>query len=407
MPDAVHCSSRLVFKDAYRRYDFGDAHPLTPRRMETGVGLLEAAGMVGPPGSPDRLEPPPAAREHLLLAHAAAYVDGVQHVGLFADDPLVQAEAARWGLGRGDTPAFSGMHDVSADIAGGTLHAVEGVVGGAYRHAFNPAGGLHHAMRARAAGFCIYNDASIAIAATLARGGVERVLYLDFDAHHGDGVQAAFLDDPRVLTFSVHESGRHLFPGTGYTHEVGAGAGHGYAFNLPMEPFTEDDSWTGALERLLPLLFHQFKPDLVVSQHGCDSHVWDPLTHLRLSTQSYVAQAQLVHTLAHASTAAGRWVALGGGGYDWVRVVPRSWAIVWAEMSGRGLPPDLPPAWAATWEEDAVTHDFWPLPTPFLDQPSTWPRAPRRAEIERVNREHLEALLRAAETLVPPRRQPD
>jgi acetoin utilization deacetylase AcuC-like enzyme len=383
------CAARLVCRPEYLAYDFGPAHPLRPERIRASLDLLVELGLG--PRPEEWLRPPAASVAELGLAHTPGYIAAVQRLDPSADDPLLAAEAGRWGLGPGDSPAFVGMHTAAAFVAGGTLGAVRGVLDGTFPHAFNPAGGLHHALRDRASGFCIYNDPAVAIAAALRERGA-RVLYLDFDAHHGDGVQAAFYDEPRVLTFSIHETGRCLFPGTGFADELGAGPGRGYSLNLPVEPFTEDASWLEALD-LLPPLAAQFAPALVVSQHGCDSHAWDPLTHLRLSTRAFAAQARLVHDLAH-RVAGGRWVALGGGGYDWVRVVPRSWAIVWAEMSGRGLPERLPQAWAARWAEPARREGFWPLPERLLDDPATWPAPPRRADIERDNRRRVEALRR-------------
>jgi len=384
------CAARLVYRPEYATYDFGAEHPLRPVRLHASLDLLSSLEL-GP--APDQqLQPPPASTAELGLIHTSRYVDAVQSLDPFADDPLVMAELARWGLGPGDSPAFVGMHAAAAMVAGGTLHAVRGVLDGAFDHAFHPAGGLHHALRERASGFCIFNDAAIAIAAAL-RQREARVLYLDFDAHHGDGVQAAFYDEPRVLTFSIHETGRHLFPGTGDLHELGEGLGRGYSLNLPVEPFTADDSWLAALESLLPPIAEWFAPDVIVSQHGCDSHAWDPLTDLRLSTRAFAAQAHLVHGLAHRH-AGGRWVALGGGGYDWARVVPRSWAAVWAEMSSQALPERIPAGWAARWSEPARGAGFWPLPELLLDDPL--PATPRRAEIEHTNRGRAESLRQLA-----------
>ena len=384
----AECASRLVYRPEYQTYDFGPQHPLRPERIRASLDLLESLGL-GP--RPDQqLQPPAATPEQIQLVHDRAYVDAVERLDLFSDDVLFRAEAVKWGLGAGDSPAFAGMHQASARIAGGTLHALRGVLDGCLQHAFHPAGGLHHALRARASGFCIYNDAAIAIAAALQEHEA-RVLYLDFDAHHGDGVQAAFYDEPRVLTFSMHETGRHLFPGTGFAHELGEGLGRGYSVNLPVEPFTEDGSWLEALELLLPPLAEWFAPDVIVSQHGCDAHHWDPLTDLRLSTRAFAAQARLVHDLAH-RVAHGRWIALGGGGYDWARVVPRSWACVWAEMTGQRLPEEVPEAWAARWEPAARQEGMWPMPRRLLDDADAWPATPRRAQIERLNRARAEAL---------------
>ncbi|HEX8969405.1 MAG TPA: acetoin utilization protein AcuC, partial [Chloroflexota bacterium] len=276
------CAARLIYRPEYQDYDFGPQHPLRPERIVASFDLIDALG-IGPRAD-QQLGPPGATLDELHLVHEPAYVDAVQRLDLFADDPLLAAEAERWGLGPGDSPAFMGMHATSALIAGGTLHGLRGVLDGAFEHAFNPAGGLHHALRGHASGFCVYNDAAIAIAAAL-REREARILYLDFDAHHGDGVQAAFYDEPRVLTFSIHETGRHLFPGTGFSHELGEGLGRGYSLNLPVEPFTEDASWLESLQLLLMPVAEWFAPDAIVSQHGCDSHHWDPLTDLRLSTR--------------------------------------------------------------------------------------------------------------------------
>jgi acetoin utilization deacetylase AcuC-like enzyme len=362
----AECDARFVYRPEYLGYDFGPRHPLRPERIRTSLQLMQTLGIA--PTAEQQLEAPTANTDELELVHDPSYVDAVQRFDLFGDDPAFGAEASPWGLGPGDTPVFSGMHAVSALIAGGTLNALRGVLQGDFRHAFNPAGGLHHALRNRASGFCVYNDAAVAIAAAL-REHEARVLYLDFDAHHGDGVQAAFYDEPRVLTFSIHETGRHLFPGTGFAHELGEGLGRGYSLNVPVEAFTEDGSWLECLDLLVPPIAEWFAPDVIVSQHGCDSHSSDPLTDLRLSTRAFVAQAHLVHELAH-QVAGGRWIALGGGGYDWERIVPRSWSGVWAEMGGHTLPEDL------------------------LDPVETWPAVPRRAEIERTNRARAEALRR-------------
>ena len=353
-----------MFRPEYATYDFGPQHPLRPERLTTSFALFTTAGLA--PTAQERLAPAAATLDELQLVHSRRYIEAVQMLDGDAEHHGLADEAIRWGLGWGDTPAFTGMHAASAAIAGGTLHAVRGVLDGSFDHAFNPAGGLHHAMPERASGFCIYNDPAIGIAGAL-EAGAARVLYLDFDAHHGDGVQAAFYGDPRVLTFSIHESGRHLFPGTGFVHELGEGRGHGYSLNLPVEPFTDDAAWLGAVELVVPRIAESFRPDVIVSQHGCDSHAWDPLTHLHLSTRAYAAQARLVHELTHRLTG-GRWVATGGGGYDWVRVVPRSWSFVWAEMSGRAVPEELPVDWLERWSSVAKAQGFWPLPRHFLDE---------------------------------------
>ncbi len=369
------CPALYLFSPRYLAYDFGPDHPLRPERGRALQDLLAAMRLLDGRHVCVR-EPAPATEEELLLAHAPAYVDTVKALSGGLRDPA-RAEAA--GLGEGDTPAFPGMHEAAATIAGGTLAAARAVMAGEVAHAFNPGGGLHHAHRHRASGFCIYNDLVVAIAAVVQEYEA-KVLYLDFDVHHGDGVQAAFYDDPRVLTVSFHETGRYLFPGTGAVLELGTGPGLGYSVNVPLTAFTQDDSWLAAVEALVPALAERFRPDLIVSQFGCDGHAWDGQAHFRLTTAAYARAARLVHELAH-EHCRGRWVATGGGGYDPVRVVPRVWTLLWAEMRGAALPETLPEPWLARWAPLAAG----PMPHTFIDPPEIVPPIPRRPQIEREN----------------------
>jgi acetoin utilization protein AcuC len=244
------------------------------------------------------------------------------------------------GIGPGDTPPFRGMHEAAGLVCGATVAAAAAVLYGSALHAFSPAGGLHHAMPDRAAGFCIYNDPAVAIAWLLSRG-VERIAYVDVDVHHGDGVERVFADDPRVLTISLHETGRLLFPGTGFAHEIGEGAARGTIANLPLPAWTTDDLYLAAFDVLVPPLLRAFQPDILVTQLGADSHYTDPLAHLALTVNGYGALAERLHGLAHTITA-GKWVATGGGGYQWAEVVPRAWCTYLAEMLGEELPAELP-----------------------------------------------------------------
>ena len=346
----------LVWGEALRDYDFGPGHPLTPKRFGPGVDLLQAVGA-------DRLmEPEEASDEALARLHARHYIEQVRS---FSDHPW---QPAAMGVGTGDVPAFHGMHEVSARIAGGSIDAVERILAGDAKHAFSPAGGLHHAMRTRAAGFCIYNDVALAVAA--ARDAGHRVMYIDLDVHHGDGVQAMFWDDPQVLTFSVHESGRSLFPGTGMVEELGAEQGEGFAVNMPLDHGVGDESWWSVVDFALPVLADMFKPSFIVSQHGCDTHALDPLAHLRVTTASYQRVCGLVDRLAH-EHAEGRWFATGGGGYDAFRVVPRSWALVWLAQAHRDAPALTPEAWRERWSEAAEAFGQAPPPVELIDPPRT------------------------------------
>jgi acetoin utilization protein AcuC len=347
----------LVFGRRSTTYDFGPGHPLTPRRFGPGIDLLRSVG--AEPG----LAPEPASDEELLRCHQRRYVEVVKR---FSASPF--GEEPRAGIGEGgDDPPFTGMHEAGAMVAGGSLRAVEAVLRGDVEHAFHPGGGLHHAMPARASGFCIYNDPALAIAR--ARQDGLRVLYVDLDVHHGDGVQAIHWDDPGVLTLSLHESGRYLFPGTGGVGELGEGLAAGTSVNVPMEPGTGDGAWLQAVWTFLPELAAAFGPDLVVSQHGADSHAWDPLAHLRVTTTAMGEAARLVDAVAHRH-AGGRWLATGGGGYDAYRVVPRSWSLVWLAGAHREVPRSTPQPWRERWAPEAARYGQAPLPDAFDDLPN-------------------------------------
>ncbi len=346
----------LVFGPRSTTYDFGPAHPLTPRRFGPGIDLLRAVG--ASPG----LAPEPASDDELAWCHDPRYIEIVRR---FSQAPYGEPLA---GIGEyGDDPPFEGMHEAAAAVAGGSLRAMEAVLAGDHEHAFHPGGGLHHAMRDRASGFCIYDDPALAIA--LARRQGLRVLYLDFDVHHGDGVEALHADDPGVLTFSIHETGRYLFPGTGAADDTGTGAAAGTVVNVPLEPSTGEGAWLDAVRLLVPELAAAFGPDVVVSQHGADSHAWDPLAHLRVTTTAMGAAARLVDAVAH-RYAGGRWLATGGGGYDAYRVVPRAWAHVWLAGAHREVPSATPAAWRDRWADEAARFGQAPLPSAFDDAPN-------------------------------------
>ncbi len=346
----------LVYGPRSASYDFGPAHPLTPRRFGPGIELLRAVG--AEPG----LAPEPAPDDELLWCHAPRYLEIVKR---FSRQPYGPAEA---GIGEGgDDPAFAGMHEAGAMVAGGSLRATEAILRDDVEHAFHPGGGLHHAMPDHASGFCIYDDPALAIAR--ARRDGLRVLYVDLDVHHGDGVQAIHWADPGVLTVSFHETGRTLFPGTGGVGELGDGIAAGTSVNVPLEPGTGENAWLAAIEAVLAEVAAAFGPDLIVSQHGADSHAWDPLAHLRVTTTAMGRAARLVDRLAHRH-AAGRWLATGGGGYDAYRVVPRTWSLVWLAGAHRDVPVATPSAWRERWAGDAARFGQAPLPATFNDLPN-------------------------------------
>lgn len=345
----------LVFGPSSLEHDFGPGHPLTPRRFGPGIDLLRTLG--AEPG----LAPEPAADQELEWCHTPRYIRVVRR---FSEDPWGLPEA---GIGPGDDPPFAGMHEAAASVAGGSIRAMEAILRGDVEHAFQPGGGLHHAMPDRAAGFCVYNDPALAIAR--ARRAGLRVLYLDFDVHHGDGVQAIFWRDPGVLTVSIHESGRYLFPGTGSLSELGEDDAAGTSVNVPLDPGTGESGWLTAVRLIVPELAATFGPDVVVSQHGSDSHAWDPLAHLRNNTTAMGAAARLTDGIAH-RWAGGRWLATGGGGYDVYRVVPRAWSLVWLAGAHRETPGRIDPGWRDRWASEAARYGADSLPERFTDEPN-------------------------------------
>ncbi|MDA3023637.1 MAG: acetoin utilization protein AcuC [Actinomycetota bacterium] len=370
MTERVHPVA-LVREASAEDYDFGRDHPLAPVRVTLTHALIEDTGLATAPGvvhvTPE-VEPERDLRDTLRV-HDADYVATVHDLSraiepgtrfLDASDDL-RARAATVGLGAGDTPAFAGVHDASLAVVRASAAAARRVLSGEVLHAFNPGGGLHHAMPDRAAGFCVYNDVAVAIA-TLLDDGAERVAYVDVDVHHGDGVERMFADDPRVLTISLHESGSTLFPGTGDATDVGVGAGRASVVNVPFAPQTSGAVWLDAFDAVVEPLVRAFQPDVLVTQLGCDTHATDPLAHLALTLDDMAAIAKRLHALAH-EAAEGRWVATGGGGYQLVSVVPRAWTLAFAEMTGAPLPTETP----MTWRELVVARTGQAPPRDFDD----------------------------------------
>ena len=371
----------LVLCPEVRIYDHGPAHPLRPQRVLLTWDLISKTGLLDRPNV-ETLACRIATEDEIGLVHTAGFIDATRRAG--------DGEPGDWrpfGYGPGDNPIFPDMHRAGALVVGASLIAAERVLGGDVAHAFNAAGGLHHAMPSRASGFCVYDDPAVAIAWMLEHG-VERVAYVDVDVHHGDGPQAIFYDDPRVLTVSIHESGEYLFPGTGFVHERGSGAAEGTKVNVPLPPGTGDAAWLEAFTEVVPPLVRAWKPDVLVSQLGCDTHHSDPLAHLRLTTHAYREAARHLHALAH-EAAGGRWLATGGGGYQWARVVPRAWTLYFAEMCDAELADQLPESWI----EDAEFALRGPVPTTFSDQPLDGDDdAEARSVVEQVRRSAFQAL---------------
>lgn len=323
---------RLLYSDELTRYDFGADHPMAPGRVRHAVELADQLGVLA---GFEVVEPPTADLELVRRVHTDDYIEAVR---LAITDP-------RHGLGTSDNPIFPGMHEITARVLTATVEAARSVWSGEVDRAVNISGGLHHAMPDRASGFCIYNDVAAAIS-WLLEAGCERVAYLDVDVHHGDGVQQIFYDDPRVLTISLHETPRYLFPGTGYPDETGGPNAPGSAVNVALPPGTGDADWLRAFDAVVPEALAAFAPMMLISQHGCDSHARDPLADLDLSVdgqrESYLRIAALADQVC-----GGRWVATGGGGYAVLDMVPRAWAHLLGVVSGQPIAVDtaLPQSW--------------------------------------------------------------
>jgi len=318
----------FIYTDAYLDYDYGPAHPLRIGRLKLAYELINGYGLLDL-RSAQFLPTLKAEPKELAVYHSEEYLNILRE----ANEGRITGEAYLYGLGPGDNPIFPGLLDWSLLVTGATLQAIDFVASEKGKVAFNIAGGLHHAMRSRASGFCYINDPVIGIMKLLSRG--RRVAYIDIDAHHGDGVQEAFYESNRVLTISLHETGSTLFPGTGFEYEIGEGEGEGYSVNLPFPPYTDDEVYVWAFEEVVPELIHAFRPDIVVTQLGVDTFYNDPLTNLDLSILGYERVLHRIKDLAP------KWVALGGGGYD-IFNVAKAWTLAWAVMNGVELKEELP-----------------------------------------------------------------
>ncbi|WP_066063427.1 acetoin utilization protein AcuC [Neobacillus soli] len=372
----------FVFSEELLKYKFSNHHPFNQFRLKLTVDLLNKINAL----NPEQVFPPRMASEdELALIHDRNYIEAVKKAG---QGMLPKEIAENYGLGTEDTPVFPNMHEASSLLVGGTLTAVDQVMSGQVLHALNLGGGLHHGFRGKASGFCIYNDSSVAIK-YLQEKYKARVLYIDTDAHHGDGVQWSFYDDPNVCTLSIHETGRYLFPGTGNINERGQGAGYGYSFNIPVDAFTEDESFLEAYTQSIREVAAFFKPDVILTQNGADSHYYDPLTHLSATMKIYREIPRIAHEIAH-QYCNGKWIAVGGGGYDIWRVVPRAWALIWLEMTeNSNCYGELPADWVDSWQEESPVK----LPREWDDPDNLYTPIPRKAEITEKNLLTLEKAL--------------
>lgn len=372
----------FIYSPEQLDYKFSETHPFNQKRLQLTMDLLKQINAL----QPEQIKTARVATdEELLLGHDAAYIDIVKRAG---HGELRNGEGEVYGIGTEDTPIFKNMHEASAMFVGGTLTACDYVMQGKTNHALNLGGGLHHGFHGKASGFCIYNDSTVAIK-YMQKKYDARVLYIDTDAHHGDGVQWSFYDDPNVCTLSIHETGRYLFPGTGAVTERGNGEGYGTSFNIPLDAFTEDGSFLEVYETAIREVIAYFKPDVILTQNGADAHYFDPLTHLYSTIKTYEVIPKIAHELAH-EFCEGRWIAVGGGGYDIWRVVPRAWSMVWLAMTNQQVPTGaIPQEWLENWQKEApVTL----IPT-WEDPEDLYEPIPRKEEITEKNQQTLEKAL--------------
>ena len=365
----------LLFHDRYSDYNFGPEHPFSPVRQEMTMDLLDALGV---PLTPEA--PPVATRNDVRRVHSEPFVEMVET----ASDGTPPPEARSFGLHTGDVPVFEGMDAATRGLVGGTLHGARLIADEEATRVLQFGGGLHHAHRARASGFCVYNDLSVAI--DVLREHDLRVAYVDVDVHHGDGVQHLHEEDPGVLTVSLHETGRALFPGTGHVEEVGKGPGKGFALNVPLAPYTEPDSYLDVFEHVVPHALQHFQPDVIVAQCGGDAHFSDPLADLLLTTQAYETIFRRLLALAD-DHAEGRLLCTLGGGYQ-LDAVSRIWALLALVVLDCEIPDALPETYRDRWE----ARLDGPL-TPTLHDPEQDFEVDRRSSIETRNRRTSEQAL--------------
>lgn len=324
-------------------YDFGPGHPLKPVRLERTVGLLQA---IDP--ELECLDPGIADPQDILRVHSTAYLEAVERA---STGSFCAEEWSLYGFSAGDTPPFIGIYEASLAYTAGSIAAAKAVVGGANR-AFNIGGGLHHAMAGRAGGFCVFNDAAIAAHILNERFG--RIMYVDIDLHHGDGVQSIFQSDPDVFTYSIHESGRTLYPGTGFETETGAGD---TVMNVPLSAGTDGPTWRWAFEETFGRAIDWFRPAAIVLQAGCDAHRDDPLGHLECRVQDWLGAVKIVEECNLPT------VMTGGGGYALANV-PRMWAAAVLTLAGRDVPEQIPVEVPSDWGMSAmIDQDPEPVPS--------------------------------------------
>ncbi|UCD01816.1 MAG: acetoin utilization protein AcuC [Promethearchaeota archaeon] len=347
----------LIYTEEYQKYNFGKDHPLRPLRLELTYSLMEKLKLL----EHERLtiiKPRIATQQEIETIHSPQYVEVVKKLSENPKDKTVTPY--RYNLGPGDNPIFKGMYEASAIICGASIITAEKVwKDDEYKIAFNPAGGLHHAIRDKASGFCIFNDIGVAIKYLKKLKKDIRIAYLDIDCHHGDGVQWLFYDDPNVLTVSYHQDGRYLFPSTGFINETGEGEGKGFSINFPLIPGTNNKNFINLFRKTAPKILEVYAPDILITQLGVDTYFNDPQTQMGFSLSVYRDIAQTMKTCAR-EYCQNKWVALGGGGYL-LTAVPRAWTLFLARMLDVELENKLPDSWIKEVKEKVPYED-----TPYV-----------------------------------------
>jgi acetoin utilization protein AcuC len=372
----------FVYDDELLKYRFSDTHPFNQMRLKLTKDLLMDANFLK---ENDLVKPRTATLEELELVHSHDYISAVQKAG---HGELSHEDEIKYGLNTDDTPNFQDMHEKCSLIVGASLTAVDLVMSGATKQAVSLAGGLHHGFQGKASGFCIYNDAAIACEYITQKYG-KKVLYVDTDAHHGDGVQWSFYARNDIVTYSIHETGRYLFPGTGSATERGTEEGFGYTVNIPIDAFTEDDSFIDVFTESLEKAIQKFQPDVILSQNGVDAHYRDPMTHLSLTSKSYEKIPRFVKKMADKYTD-GKWIALGGGGYNIWQVVPRMWSQIWLAMKDIDAPRGyLPEQFISNYKNQCQVL----FPNKWEDDLDDYMTIPRKIEITEKNRSTLDRIL--------------
>jgi acetoin utilization protein AcuC len=363
-----HCPLAVVWDERFLEYDFGEGHPFNEKSRALGERLLRSMGHLPtrPTGNMWQIsEVEPATREELELFHLPHFLDRVMEEG-HKPSPGI--------LDQGDTPAFENVYEASSRIVGGSLACLKTVLEDPRKHATNFSGGLHHSAPGRASGFCVLNDAAVTIAKSLKT--FSRVMYIDIDAHHGDGVMYGFYSNGKVLDIDFHQDGKTLFPGSGATYETGEGDGKGIKVNVPLPPGAGDEAFIPLFKRIVPDLARDFKPELILMQSGVDGHVGDPLAHLQFTPAAYTTAINMLHELAH-EVSGGRFIFVGGGGYlasnisrvlareallvsgeevpEGSAEMPQKWRDVFYELVGEDAPKtwgQLPPLYSSNWREE-------------------------------------------------------